>query len=390
MQKVNILPLTSLRFFAALLVIFFHNPGIFYQLFVERLGFYSGFLLAHHGYATVAFFFVLSGFILAYNYSNRSFQSRSDYIKFFAARIARIYPAYIGAIFLALPFLIIRIIQQDYSFYEWKQAFLLFPATLVMLHAWIPFWLDNFANINGPGWSLSVELFLYVMFPFLLLIFMRLKSLVLLFLLPLLCFAGMAGIIYFEYTHFGKAILMSSVQSLEVPGGGISWQMLVNTIPPIHLPQFAVGIIGGVLFVRLRFLITNYSWLVWFVAIFIAWVFATDHFSSRALQTGFMAVPYMLLLLLAASDRGMFSRLLSHPLLVRLGDISYCIYIFAFPIEYYFQLAAEEIFHVSMNFLLFPVYLLTLILFCNWFHGYEERWRIKIKKIVESKLLVTY
>src|ERR1043165_7204483 len=48
----------------------------------------------------VSFFFVLSGFILAYAYP--SLDSRRDVFNFLGARIARIWPAHIAALLLAM------------------------------------------------------------------------------------------------------------------------------------------------------------------------------------------------------------------------------------------------------------------------------------------------
>jgi peptidoglycan/LPS O-acetylase OafA/YrhL len=78
MKKID--SLTSLRFFAAACIVLGHGASRFhyrFDLFDLR-----------HG---VTFFFVLSGFILSYTYAN--FDWKNNYRDFFAARIARLYPA---------------------------------------------------------------------------------------------------------------------------------------------------------------------------------------------------------------------------------------------------------------------------------------------------------
>lgn len=388
MQKKALAPLTSLRFFAAILVIFFHNPGVFYNLFVEKLGFYSGFLIVHHGYATVAFFFVLSGFILAYNYYGKMFSVRKDFYRFYIARAVRIYPAYIMSIIIALPFLALHIYQNSYSQAEWIKAGVVFPLSIVMLQSWLPMWLDSFSNINAPGWSLSVEFFLYLLFPFLLLRVRKMQVRYLIILLPVLVILGMCPAIYFEWIHFGKSVFMSSIQTLEVQGGGTSWMPFVNTLPLVHVPQFFIGIIGGVFFVRYpEFLGRVARWLIWPSVLFICWVFASDHFSSRAMQTGLMALPYMLVIIMAGAEKGWFTAILSHPFLVRLGEISYCVYIFAFPIEYYFTAFFEQVLQLKMNLFLFAVYFAGLLIFCNWFYSYEDKWRLQLRSFFERHLI---
>src|ERR1035437_477263 len=77
--------LTSLRFFAAIYVVLFHesaNPGhfVFFPLAARFVA---------SGFTAVTLFFVLSGFILAYNYDR--IRSRRE---FWISRFARIYPVY--------------------------------------------------------------------------------------------------------------------------------------------------------------------------------------------------------------------------------------------------------------------------------------------------------
>jgi len=67
-------PLTSLRFFAAWLVVCHH------------------FFAFEAGYAGVTFFFVLSGFILALNYAGRV-DTPAQRRRFWLKRAARVYPA---------------------------------------------------------------------------------------------------------------------------------------------------------------------------------------------------------------------------------------------------------------------------------------------------------
>ncbi|MEI7557239.1 acyltransferase, partial [Candidatus Chlorohelix sp.] len=87
--KNEILPLSSLRFIAALMVLFFHlplDPDL-------PLCFYS---LARNSFIGVSLFFVLSGFILCYTYYP-SFQKglKGRLWNFWVARFARIYPMYL-------------------------------------------------------------------------------------------------------------------------------------------------------------------------------------------------------------------------------------------------------------------------------------------------------
>src|SRR5437899_7700201 len=91
--------LTSLRFFAAMHVLAFHNH-------LDALMDLPGGIrsIIRTGYVSVSLFFVLSGFILAYTYHGDREGVSFDRRSFLAARLARIYPVYLVGLLLAAPF----------------------------------------------------------------------------------------------------------------------------------------------------------------------------------------------------------------------------------------------------------------------------------------------
>ncbi|HEX2654619.1 MAG TPA: hypothetical protein VHN11_13330 [Xanthobacteraceae bacterium] len=84
-MRPGIAPLTSLRFFAAMVVVIFHYNLTRAIVPVPVTDF---------GYEAVTFFFVLSGFILAYAHGVPRAALNIGPKEFFAARLARICPAY--------------------------------------------------------------------------------------------------------------------------------------------------------------------------------------------------------------------------------------------------------------------------------------------------------
>ena len=91
MKKPELLGLTGIRFYASLLVYLSHVviiPGM------EALS--QSLLLFNAGVVGVSFFFVLSGFILTYNYAPVFSEgvSASSYKQFVLDRLARIYPVH--------------------------------------------------------------------------------------------------------------------------------------------------------------------------------------------------------------------------------------------------------------------------------------------------------
>lgn len=134
--------LTGLRFFAAFVVLLRHTiPGIFPL---------PGLLeLSAIGPIGVGFFFVLSGFILTWNWKPAD-RRRSFYMK----RAARIVPLHALTTVAAAALLILA------GTPFWASTIL----SLVLLQAWLtePYRLGG----NSPSWSLSVEAFFYALFPF--------------------------------------------------------------------------------------------------------------------------------------------------------------------------------------------------------------------------------
>jgi peptidoglycan/LPS O-acetylase OafA/YrhL len=150
--------LTGLRFFLALWVIVNHLVGVgtghVYEPVVLRL---PGPLQAmmRGGYLAVPTFFVLSGFVLARRYSSTQWNSANLW-KYLTGRFARVYPVYLLSLLIVLPF----IVKAKDSPKGWLVAM-----HLTLMQGW---WIGHYtAGWNTPAWSLSCEMFFYLVFPLL-------------------------------------------------------------------------------------------------------------------------------------------------------------------------------------------------------------------------------
>jgi len=144
--------ITFTRFIAALTVVFFHYGQ---NIFPANISFLFENITA--GPIAVGYFYVLSGFIMAIAYyqADPNKQIPISKKKYWVARFARIYPVYLLALLI--------IVAAKYKTLADDWATL--PLHLFLLQSWIP---GYPITLNTPGWSLSVEAFFYLCFPFLL------------------------------------------------------------------------------------------------------------------------------------------------------------------------------------------------------------------------------
>ncbi|MBS2005653.1 MAG: acyltransferase [Cyanobacteria bacterium SZAS TMP-1] len=146
MAREKIDSLTSLRFFAAAAIVAYHARGHF--------GLPTDFLAPFELSQGVAFFFVLSGFILAFVYPD--LEQNGARGKFWLARFARVWPLHLATLLLYVA-LLPELVKFDPG---------RLPANLLLVQAWIPnqSW---FFSFNSVSWSISTEAFFYLSFPYL-------------------------------------------------------------------------------------------------------------------------------------------------------------------------------------------------------------------------------
>jgi peptidoglycan/LPS O-acetylase OafA/YrhL len=141
--------LTGVRFFAALLVAFSHFPEV---IPVKSLAV----ALERQGAAGVTIFFVLSGFVLTYNYLDEFGRATGTAASFYRNRIARIFPVHLVALVVLTP-LVVATAADVPSVASWF-------VNAALLQSFVPTKSMNLWNI--PSWSVSAELAFYAVFPF--------------------------------------------------------------------------------------------------------------------------------------------------------------------------------------------------------------------------------
>jgi len=338
--------LTSLRFLAAFHVVIFHFQAM--QVFLGPPWFQK---LSSIGYVGVSFFFVLSGFILVYTYAGRPMILKD----FWRARFARIYPAYAFSLLVTAPFFFFAVLTMNIPFFAWAKAHLKFVSVLVvsLLQAWVP---PAALSWNAVAWSLSVEAFFYLLFPFLLLFFVR-RPPVQLFLIAAASWLTSLAL-SISYVLLNPDHL--SVVNFDVLGA--FWLNALKFHPLARLPEFLLGMACEFLFLRshresklaLPMVLSGIAALV--VVVYFSAVIPYPILHTALLAPAFAAIVYGFAL------RPNWGAILENRLLVLCGDASYSLYLLHSMIigMYFHNMTGQLRYQTPLGVLIFVILAVTI------------------------------
>ena len=315
--------LTGLRFVAALAVVMIHS--------IEYSG---GDVTECSAFATnaVAFFFVLSGFILTYVYHERLAQV--GVVKFYFARFARIWPLHVVCVLVAIG------VRTYYGQRDLGPDGVL-ATHLAMIQSWLPY--EDWAMyLNGPAWSISTEFGFYFAFPVLLWLGRkRFWPLVLIFIL---------------------ALAMVGCLQLLVLQGQITddWAVAMAYVNPLpRMAEFVLGVAIGKLFIARSKLgkmdrgpesvggwIKDTAWELMamgllVVVFYVATAGVLHEFllqqkwyvaASWTRESGGSILGFAATIWVFSWSRGFFGKLMSTPMAVYLGEISFALYLIQIPV----------------------------------------------------------
>lgn len=290
-------PLTSLRFFFALMVFGSHlhyrpdSKAPFLALIHEFLA---------QGSLGVSFFFVLSGFILTHTYEDRLLQKKTSKRKFWVARFARIYPLHLLTMLLAIP---LSLNAPGFHFIDWL---IIIVANLSLTQSFLPFG-AYFFSLNKVSWSISDEAFFYLIFPMLIVLLAKHKK------VSIALFAAAA---------------LSFVFTLPlVPAQYIDWFGYIN--PLTRVLDFALGILLYQVYKHSKQDIGTGKANVMelgAIALFVLLLCFHGYVDPRY-RYSLYYWPAMAAIILAFSfQKGYVSKLMSAPSLIALGEISFAFY----------------------------------------------------------------
>jgi len=300
--------LTGIRTLLAIFIILFHftppHLGLLYP-FIDN------------GYVFVGAFFLISGYVLTYNYADRG--KALSKREFWLARFSRLYPVYLFVLLISF-----RMVQDEWqarSHAEFWRGILLTP---FVLQGWSPsvatFW-------NTVAWTLTSECVLYAAFPWLIRLPWPKKPLQLVSLLIALWIIGLIPhslYLYLNPDHIvGPVDRYSSTQLIR----------FLKYTPLPYVCTFLTGVILGklqhalTLTPRQRFILSAAS-LAAVGLFFYTLVGRTPYL----LMHGGLMTPVFAALVLGLSGPHPISALFSWRPLLLIGESSYCLYLLHFNV----------------------------------------------------------
>jgi len=341
-MKSQINALTSTRAVAAIMVVIHHFGSDLFPFSLSKNIF-------HGGNIAVSYFFVLSGFVLFISY-NRVVISYADYFK---RRIGRIVPVYLLALALMICFFTL---YKNYTLdgKASKEIFL----SMFFLQAYVP---SYPLVLNSPAWTISVEMFFYILFPFFLLLLNKNAK----------AFAAIT------------LVLFIASQAFHLEYYSVRWSLpdsIVDTVffnPAMHINQFMIGMIGGYLFSKNKLPAERYKWsaLILFCCIILLIAFRPENISY---QVGLIAPVFMLFILCVAICN---PKILNVKGFIFLGEISYGIYILQFPVYKFLEVFNERLVHMPKQFFFYFALFILLLAASLSYRFIEQPLRRKISSL---------
>lgn len=263
------------------------------------------------GYLAVDLFFILSGFVIWYNYASRiDTGGRGEIGHFLWRRLARIWPLHAALLSCFGCFaLVLWLTGRSLNGYPLAEL----PLHIVLIQNW---GLTNALSWNHPAWSISTEAAAYAVMPALVAALSRLKGRT----VPLLAVA--AGLFLAVYVLFAANGFHSLGE--DIPHLGL-WRCLL---------EFALGNVVCLLWTGWRH-VRAAAPLAYAVTLAIC----LTGVATRLPETALVPAAFFAGLLALAFDTGPLARFLGSGVVRYLGEISYSTYLSHFFLFIVFKLA---------------------------------------------------
>ncbi len=310
--KGEIKALTGLRIVASVWVVLFHFRPMVSDIspdFRENLA-----PVLNCGAQGVDLFFILSGFVLAYNYLDRMGKSWStrQTVHFLWLRLARVWPVYLVTLHLAALWILLTLhVGHVPSPDVGKLTAISYVRQVLLVQLWFEPFFDG-TSWDGPAWSISAEWLAYLLFGVLILVIFRMKLATRARTLMILAFVA----------QLPPMVLLLTSGFFYTP-----WSWL-----PRIVTQFTAGALACAAVRRLELSdrarrVVGYVSLLLIVAMVGVLYLLYAHPIHGVLDGGGVVdVLFVPLVITLAVGMGSLPRLLSTRVLVYGGQISFCLY----------------------------------------------------------------
>lgn len=288
-----------LRLMAAFLVLIGHAPLILGQKFYSWDPFKILFGHNMHAFGVVVFF-VISGFLVA-----GSWERRHSVFSYFKARILRIFPGLIVAVLIGTFVLgLLLTTKEPGEYLSSVQTYqYLFNITLLRISYNLPGVFENnpiASSINGSLWSLPYEFCCYIV---------------------LACFAFLTQIKLGKYLYLSLALITYACYLLFQPVLDSIYLSWIDIRLNLLFPYLLYFLAGAAYFQLRNYLRFNF----WFFIAALGLCFVIQQLKVNDAITAFV-LPYVILYLA-------FLQTNSLAWVSKFGDLSYGVYLYAFPIQ---------------------------------------------------------
>jgi len=349
-----LLSLETFRGIFALTIVLHHlkiNTFIYESNFVQNAG------------LVVDFFFVLSGFVISYNYAGK-INTKKDVIDFQKKRFYRLYPLHLLTLFVFIFIELLKLFAVKYTSFEITYVpfegfnnFYALISNFFLIHGWYGW------SYNLPSWSISAEFYTYLIFALVICNFVNQKKIFYFFII--------LALIIFLLEQYGYEILTKFVY------------------PSRCVYSFFIGSLTYYFFKLSK---KNISFVLPLSFFLLSLIFISQSHKFEINHSYIIApIIFSITILFTASmnRENFYYKILSNKFLVYLGSVSYGIYMIHFGIVWFFRQISRFFFNVQEqgNILVFnkyegiliTVFILIFVIFLSHIslNYFENRFRVK-------------
>ena len=352
-----LLPLETFRGAFALVIVLHHlkiNTFIHTSNFIQNGG------------LVVDFFFVLSGFIIAYNYLGK-INSKKEVITFQKKRFYRLYPLHLLTLIIFIFIEMLKLFAIRYTNFE--PTYLPFDSfnnyyslvsNFFLLHGWYGW------SYNLPSWSISAEFYTYLIFALIIYKFVNQNR------------------IFYLLIFLSLVIFLLEHSGLE---------LLRNFIYPTRcIYSFFIGVLTYHFFSQHN---KSVNYILPLILLILSLIFISQS-HNLAINYRYIIAPFFFAITIFFTanlkQNNFYYNILSNKFFVYLGSISYGIYMIHFAVVWFFRQISRFFYNVneSDNILIFDthisllltIFVLALVIFLSHIslHYFESKFRIKGKR----------